>query len=118
MISPGRRPLPVISGRLSLVTEPLEILPICNGISSIAIGANVGESGGKASTMMESDIRSTLPHSSIAVTSIGFWPSLTDTLTFNVLLFTSATFRIYLSPFTTTISPTLASVPKVIFIGV
>ena len=73
MISPDRRPLPVISGRLSLVTEPSEILPICNGISSIAIGASVGRSGGKTSTIIELDVRSiTVPLSSVAMTSIGF----------------------------------------------
>ena len=72
MISPDRRPLPVISGRLSLVTEPSEILPICNAISSIAIGASVGAAGGKTSTIIEPDTGSTLPHSSVAVTSIGF----------------------------------------------
>ncbi|MNI69333.1 hypothetical protein D3C73_1250740 [compost metagenome] len=72
MVSPGRRPLPVISGRLSLVTEPSEILPICNGISSIAVGASVGAVGGKTSTVIESVTGSTFPHSSLAVTSTGF----------------------------------------------
>ena len=73
MVSPGKRPLPVISGRLSLVTEPSEILPICNGISSIAVGASVGRSGGKTSTIIELDVRSiTVPLSSVAMTSIGF----------------------------------------------